>query len=252
MSSEVVQVLRLTPGEVNQVEYMIKKLAESPYTRRAQVITWKPDLDPRADYPPCLQRMWLRCTEEGGALCLHMNAHWRSRDAYKAAFMNMFALSELHKEFAKMLSEKTGGEIRVGGYVDISVSYHIYGRDLRDFEKRFLKALEEREFYSENIGFWRNIQSDHPLVKREIEEAEELRRGGGVVVVMKEAIAKAAPNSGYILSSSSIHPGVKPENFVAMVDVAKRYGRYPIDKSLIEKYSKRSFYSKLLPKPFSN
>lgn len=76
-----------------------------------------------------------------------MNAHWRSRDGYKAAFMNMFALSELHKEFAKMLSEKTGREVRVGGYVDISDSYHIYGRDLRDFEKRFLKPLEEREFY---------------------------------------------------------------------------------------------------------
>lgn len=29
-------------GEVNQVEYMIKKLAESPHTRRAQAITWKP------------------------------------------------------------------------------------------------------------------------------------------------------------------------------------------------------------------
>jgi len=74
-----------------------------------------------------------------------------------------------------------------------------------------------------------------------------------VVEVVKETMAKAAPNGGYILSSSnSIHPGVKPENFVAMVDAAKRYGRYPIDESLIEEYSARNFHSKLFPRLSSN
>lgn len=160
-------------GEINQIEYAIEKLAKAPYTRRAQAITWKPDLDPETDYPPCLQRIWLRCTEENGVLMLHMNAHWRSRDAYKAAFMNMFALTELQKEFAEMLSEKIGRKVEVGRYVDISDSYHVYGRDLKDFEQRFLRSIKERKFYSDDIKSSRTIRMDHPIVQMGIKEAEE-------------------------------------------------------------------------------
>ena len=73
-----------------------------------------------------------------------------------------------------------------------------------------------------------------------------------VVEVVKETIAKAAPGGGYILSSSnSIHPAVKPENFLAMVNAAKKYGVYPISESLIAEYSRRNFYSKLYPRFFS-
>jgi len=44
-----------------------------------------------------------------------------------------------------------------------------------------------------------------------------------------DTIAKAAPGGGYILSSSnSIHPGCKPENYLAMVKAARKYGAYPI------------------------
>ena len=39
----------------------------------------------------------------------------------------------------------------------------------------------------------------------------------------KETIELAAPGGGYILSSSnSIHPGCKPENYIAMVEAVKR------------------------------
>jgi uroporphyrinogen decarboxylase len=45
---------------------------------------------------------------------------------------------------------------------------------------------------------------------------------------VKETIAEAAPGGGYIISSSnSIHPGCKPENYLAMVEAAREYGRYP-------------------------
>jgi uroporphyrinogen decarboxylase len=45
---------------------------------------------------------------------------------------------------------------------------------------------------------------------------------------VKETIAQAAPGGGYIISSSnSIHPGCKPENYLAMVEAARDYGRYP-------------------------
>ena len=46
---------------------------------------------------------------------------------------------------------------------------------------------------------------------------------------VRETIRVAAPGGGYIISSSnSIHPGVKPENYIAMVRAAREYGSYPI------------------------
>lgn len=42
---------------------------------------------------------------------------------------------------------------------------------------------------------------------------------------VRETIEKAAPGGGYILSSSnSIHPGCRPENYIAMVRAAHKYG----------------------------
>jgi uroporphyrinogen decarboxylase len=47
--------------------------------------------------------------------------------------------------------------------------------------------------------------------------------------VVRQTIEVAAPGGGYIISSSnSIHPGVKPENYIAMVRAARKYGAYPI------------------------
>ena len=44
-----------------------------------------------------------------------------------------------------------------------------------------------------------------------------------------ECIRKASPGGGHILSSSNIiHKGVPPENYLAMIETAKEYGKYPI------------------------
>lgn len=49
-----------------------------------------------------------------------------------------------------------------------------------------------------------------------------------VVESVKETLAKAAPGGGYIASSSnSIHPGCRPENYVAMVNAIREHGAYP-------------------------
>jgi uroporphyrinogen decarboxylase len=50
-----------------------------------------------------------------------------------------------------------------------------------------------------------------------------------VVEATKEALRKGAPGGGYILSSSnSIHSGVKPENYLAMLRTLYEQGRYPV------------------------
>jgi thymidylate synthase len=88
-------------GKVNQIDHLVDKLAEAGHSRRAQAITWNVSLDPATDDPPCLQRVWCRILEdELGTAVLNMNTHWRSRDAYKAAFMNIFALTDLQKVIA--------------------------------------------------------------------------------------------------------------------------------------------------------
>jgi thymidylate synthase len=125
---------------------MIEKLSEANYSRRAQAITWNPKEDPPTYDPPCLQRLWCRVlADESGGLVLNMNTHWRSRDAYKAAYMNIFALTDLHRVIAERLSEKVGKSVRVGRYVDIVDSFHIYGSYFEEF-KGFLKSVEERTF----------------------------------------------------------------------------------------------------------
>jgi len=48
-----------------------------------------------------------------------------------------------------------------------------------------------------------------------------------VEAAVKQAIDAAAAGGGYILcDSNSLHPGVNPENCIAMFEAAKKYGRY--------------------------
>lgn len=131
---------------IDQVNYIIEKLSKVPYSRRAQGITWNVKKDPPTDDPPCLQRVWFRLTEDKEKnLFLNMNTHWRSRDAFKAAFMNIFAFTDLQRIIAEKISEKINKKILIGRYVDITDSYHIYGSYYKDFEK-FLETVKKRTF----------------------------------------------------------------------------------------------------------
>jgi thymidylate synthase len=116
---------------VNQVDYIVEKLASVPYSRRAQAVTWIPQCDPPTDDPPCLQRVWARLLPreggDGAGYTLNLNTHWRSRDLYKAWFMNVFALTDLEARIAGRLAERLGAPVECGRYVDVSDSLHIYG-----------------------------------------------------------------------------------------------------------------------------
>lgn len=133
-------------GTIDQLGYMVEKLSSAPHTRRAQGITWDPRTDPVTDDPPCLQRIWCRLVKsDDGGYSLNMNTHWRSRDAYKASFMNIFAMTDLQRIMAGQISKNIGKKVSVGRYVDISDSFHIYGSYFDDFSN-FLKRVQERPF----------------------------------------------------------------------------------------------------------
>lgn len=115
-------------SDVNQIQYIVETLSQAGHSRRAQAITWMPTADPKTDDPPCLQRIWCRLVaNEAGELSLNMNTHWRSRDLYKAWFMNVYAFTDLQKTIAEQISQRRSEPVRVGRYVDISDSLHIYG-----------------------------------------------------------------------------------------------------------------------------
>jgi thymidylate synthase len=130
---------------INQMDYIVNKLSQSGYSRRAQAITWNPQLDIPTDDPPCLQRVWFRISVSDGRRFLNMNTHWRSRDGFKAAFMNIFALTDLQRFIAERIREKTGKDIEVGRYTDITDSFHIYGSYYNDFQG-FMDLIEKRDF----------------------------------------------------------------------------------------------------------
>lgn len=184
---------RIEDKVVDQIGYLIDKLSSTGYSRRAQAITWNPKLDPPTDDPPCLQRIWGRLCEDGeGGYIYNMNTHWRSRDLFKAWFENVIALTTLMRNIAEEISKKTGKEVRVGRYVDISDSLHIYGSYFREiegdpekgiksfFEKLKSRSFEERTWDSDFIkphfiddGLGKGLR---PMLEREKEMPQKVRK----------------------------------------------------------------------------
>jgi uroporphyrinogen decarboxylase len=77
-----------------------------------------------------------------------------------------------------------------------------------------------KEKYGEKICLLGNVNAGPTLCFKTPEDVRQ---------EVKECIRKAGVGGGYICSSSnSIHSGVKPENYVAMVKAIREYGVYPL------------------------
>ena len=153
--------------KVDQVQYVIDCLSQTGHSRRAQATTWMPTADPKTKDPPCLQRIWCRLVaNEGGEMSLNMNTHWRSRDLYKAWFMNVYAFTELQRVIAEGISMKINRPVKVGRYVDISDSLHIYG-------SYFDEVAGEVEKMRQSPFNERAWESTHPAFEMITQEARE-------------------------------------------------------------------------------
>ncbi len=160
---------------VDQIGDIVAKLVRTGHTRRAQAITWNAKLDPPTDDPPCLQRVWCRLLDgEDGVPVLNMNCHWRSRDAYKAAYMNVFAMTELERLIAGRIAAGIGRPVRVGRYADLVDSFHIYGSYFAEFEG-FLKMVEKRTFAERT---WPSSYAE-PMFEEARERLRRERDSGG-------------------------------------------------------------------------
>lgn len=153
---------------VDQIEVLAAKLAETPHSRRAQAITWNPPADACHHEPPCLQRVWCQVVRSGEGHLLEMNTHWRSRDGFKAAFMNIYALTELQHRIAERVSALAGRPVGVGRYIDVTDNFHLYGSYIRNEEiQGFVQSIGKRTFEA------RTFRSDDPIVREEFARAAE-------------------------------------------------------------------------------
>jgi thymidylate synthase len=166
---------------IDQMERSIlATLTRTPHSRRAQAITWQPWIDTEFQHPPCMQSIWCRLhMDESGQPWLNMNVRFRSRDAYDAAFMNMFALIHLQERLAEILTQRLGQTVGAGRYVDWSDSYHIYGRRMEEFRQVFLRQVEKRTL-AQRTWTRREAQPDFERareeISRKIRQQDENRR----------------------------------------------------------------------------
>jgi thymidylate synthase len=185
----------------DQIETLCQKLAKTPYTRRAQAVTWMVWEDNDCYDPACMQSIWCRIVEESRSqevekpntdlpdsstldsrlldcstprLC--MNVRFRSNDAYKAAFMNIFALVQLQQKIVNRVSELSGRTVKLGRYCHLADSYHLYGSYFHEFESRFLTALEKRTFAQRTLRYEdlrESMESARPAI---LEKARRMGR----------------------------------------------------------------------------
>lgn len=128
---------------INQIDKVIDKLVKQPFTRQAQMITWMPFIDNDVYDPPCLQSIWYRLLLEDDIYYLNSNIRFRSNDAWGAHFMNAFGFIQFNKTIANKLSEKLNKKVLLGRMNWQADSFHIYGKDIKDFKERLYDRKKE-------------------------------------------------------------------------------------------------------------
>jgi len=126
-----------------------------------------------------------------------------------------------HKEICARVHER-GGKIAKhtdGNFTSLIPGLLAAGFDgIHPIQPQCMDIGEIKQEWGKKACILGNIDCSFLLVFGTPEEVREN---------VRETIEAAAPGGGYIISSSnSIHPGVKPENYLAMVKAAREFGAY--------------------------
>lgn len=101
-----------------------------PSGRDYQFAIWRAgeDIILEQQDPPCWQLGQIRfLMDREGNLVMNYITTWRSRDLAKAWNENNVAQIELMKLLRAKISDMLGVEVKLGNYIDISTSLHLYG-----------------------------------------------------------------------------------------------------------------------------
>ena len=176
--------IRVGDFNINQVDAVVEKLTKQPFTRQAQMITWMPNIDLKQYDPPCLQSLWFRITtDENGKMWLNTNIRFRSNDAYKANFMNFFGFIQfIDHKIRQPVEKNLGKEIGFGRINWQADSFHIYGKDIADFETRFLKRVANSEFSDRVYEFYDEYIQEmyHENENAIVQKFEDIKHGCGI------------------------------------------------------------------------
>lgn len=127
---------------VNQIDYVVRKLTETPTSRRAVVSLFEPRGHEVMEDPPCLNHIqFLRRNGE-----INMHALFRSNDMLSAWGANAFALSHLLREVvmsvnAKIVNNHEKELVSMGWMETTSISAHIY------FKRDHSESMKFKGFY---------------------------------------------------------------------------------------------------------
>ncbi len=129
-------------------------------------------------------------------------------------------LKPVHQEIVEHI-HKRGGVVTKhsdGNTWDLLDDWMEVGFDgYHPVQPQCMDLREVKRHVKGSMSVWGNIDCRTLLVKG---SEEEVRRS------VRDTIEIAAPGGGYIITSSnSIHPNVKPENYLAMIRAAHEYGR---------------------------
>lgn len=189
----------------DQVETLLDKIEECYYSRRNQITTWNPKEDLGAEDSPCLQRIWIRLVEnDAQQLILNLNSHWRSRDLWKAWFMNAYALVYFQMHLSKKLTKRMKRDVVPGRYLDISDSLHINGRDqnAKEIEKMLTSSFLARSISSKDPVFveatvraLEEIQREKEERRKKLEKEEKERKATEVTKLESKAAKSSKTRS---------------------------------------------------------
>ena len=152
-----------------QIPYVIEELKKTKSSRRA-VINIRKNSDLFIEDCPCMQQIQYFIRDNK----LHCKVLFRSNDACKASFMNMFALIMLQKKIADSL------DVEIGTYTHRANSFHCYERDfsmLKGYVDRINKFINSEEYRDllklayEYEHDWKEDMEDYiPEIMEQVEE----------------------------------------------------------------------------------
>ena len=65
----------------------------------------------------------------------------------------LICATDFQQKIAARISDLSGRPVKLGRYLHMADSYHIYGSNSREFENRFLGSLEKRSFEQRTLRF---------------------------------------------------------------------------------------------------
>lgn len=144
-----------------QIPFIIRELKRNPDSRRAVIDVRDWLTDSESTDPACLQHVQYFIRDDD----LHCKVLFRSNDACKAAFMNMFALIMLQKRIADELG------VGMGTYTHRANSYHVYARDynlLEEYTRRIDTGSDTTYNY---VGEWdAYMEAYRPEIAKAVEK----------------------------------------------------------------------------------